>query len=393
VAEIVLDRIVKRYPDGALAVDDFNLTIGDGEFIILVGPSGCGKSTTLNMVAGLEDITQGELIIDGEVANDKAPKDRDIAMVFQSYALYPHMTVGENMGFPLQLAKVDKATIKQKVQQAAEMLELTQHLDRKPSNLSGGQRQRVAMGRAIVRSPKAFLMDEPLSNLDAKLRVQMRTQVSRIQKTLGTTTLYVTHDQTEAMTLGDRVVVMKSGLIQQVGSPQHLYDNPANLFVAGFIGSPSMNFLTATLEGDDVVSPLGRARMPDDVRADVHGSASGREVILGVRPEHFEDARLVGDKPGGRFTTRIDLVESMGSDVYAYFSVQGEAAHSEDLDALAADTGQDMARMETQITARLDAAARVAADHEAELWYDTSKMHVFDANSGLKLTSDASVSA
>jgi multiple sugar transport system ATP-binding protein len=393
VAEIVLDHVVKRYPDGALAVDDFNLKINDGEFIILVGPSGCGKSTTLNMVAGLEDITQGDLIIDGEVANSKAPKDRDIAMVFQSYALYPHMTVGENMGFPLQLAKVDKATIKQKVNQAAEMLELTQHLDRKPSNLSGGQRQRVAMGRAIVRSPKAFLMDEPLSNLDAKLRVQMRTQVSRIQKTLGTTTLYVTHDQTEAMTLGDRVVVMRAGLIQQVGSPQHLYDNPANLFVAGFIGSPSMNFLTATVEGDEIVSALGRATMPDDVRQQVHGGASGRNIILGVRPEHFEDARLVGDKPGGRFTTRIDLVESMGSDVYAYFSVQGEAAHSADLEELAADTGQDMTSLETQITARLDAAARVAADHEAELWYDTSKMHIFDADTALKLTADEPVDA
>ena len=392
-AEIVLDHVVKRYPDGALAVDDFNLKISDGEFIILVGPSGCGKSTTLNMVAGLEDITQGDLRIDGELANNKAPKDRDIAMVFQSYALYPHMTVGENMGFPLQLAKVDKATIKQKVQQAAEMLELTQHLDRKPSNLSGGQRQRVAMGRAIVRSPKAFLMDEPLSNLDAKLRVQMRTQVSRIQKTLGTTTLYVTHDQTEAMTLGDRVVVMRAGIIQQVGSPQHLYENPANLFVAGFIGSPSMNFLPATIEGDEVVSALGRATMPDDVRQQVHGSASGRDIILGIRPEHFEDARLVGDKPGGRFTTRIDLVESMGSDVYAYFAVQGEGAHAADLEELAKDTGQDMTSLETQITARLDAGAKVAADHEAELWYDTSKMHVFDANTGAKLTADEPVSA
>jgi multiple sugar transport system ATP-binding protein len=393
VAEIVLDHVVKRYPDGALAVDDFNLKISDGEFIILVGPSGCGKSTTLNMVAGLEDITQGDLRIDGELANNKAPKDRDIAMVFQSYALYPHMTVGENMGFPLQLAKVDKATIKEKVAQAAEMLELTQHLDRKPSNLSGGQRQRVAMGRAIVRSPKAFLMDEPLSNLDAKLRVQMRTQVSRIQKTLGTTTLYVTHDQTEAMTLGDRVVVMRAGIIQQVGSPQHLYENPANLFVAGFIGSPSMNFLPATIEGDEVVSALGRATMPDDVRQQVHGSASGRDIILGIRPEHFEDARLVGDKPGGRFTTRIDLVESMGSDVYAYFAVQGEGAHAADLEELAKDTGQDMTSLETQITARLDAGAKVAADHEAELWYDTSKMHVFDANTGAKLTADEPVSA
>ena len=261
-AEIVLDHVVKRYPDGALAVDDFNLEIADGEFIILVGPSGCGKSTTLNMVAGLEDITAGKLIIDGQVVNDKAPKDRDIAMVFQSYALYPHMTVGENMGFPLRLAGMDKATIKQKVDDAAEMLELTQHLDRKPSNLSGGQRQRVAMGRAIVRSPKAFLMDEPLSNLDAKLRVQMRTQIARIQKTLGTTTLYVTHDQTEAMTLGDRVVVMRGGVVQQVGSPSRLYAHPANLFVAGFIGSPSMNFLPGQIKGGTtLVTALGEAAL------------------------------------------------------------------------------------------------------------------------------------
>src|SRR6195952_508974 len=253
-ADIKLDHITKRYDDGFEAVHELDLDVSDGEFLILVGPSGCGKSTALRMVAGLEDITEGELSIDGTVVNDRAPKDRDIAMVFQSYALYPHMTVGENMAFPLVLAGVDKATIKQKVDEAATMLELTNHLDRKPANLSGGQRQRVAMGRAIVRSPKAFLMDEPLSNLDAKLRVQMRTQVSRIQKTLATTTLYVTHDQTEAMTLGDRVVVMRAGLIQQVGSPQHLYDNPANLFVAGFIGSPSMNFLPATIEGDEIVS-------------------------------------------------------------------------------------------------------------------------------------------
>jgi len=288
VAEIVLEHVVKRYPDGALAVDDFNLEIADGEFIILVGPSGCGKSTTLNMVAGLEDITAGKLIIDGQVVNDKAPKDRDIAMVFQSYALYPHMTVRENMGFPLRLAGMDKAAIRQKVDEAAELLELTQHLDRKPSNLSGGQRQRVAMGRAIVRSPKAFLMDEPLSNLDAKLRVQMRTQIARLQKSLGTTTLYVTHDQTEAMTLGDRVVVMRSGLVQQVGTPAHLYARPANLFVAGFIGSPSMNFLPGQLKGGGtVVTALGEAQLPDRARRALENAKSGGEVIIGIRPEHF----------------------------------------------------------------------------------------------------------
>ena len=293
-AEIVLDHVVKRYPDGALAVDDFSLEIADGEFIILVGPSGCGKSTLLNMVAGLEDITQGELSIDGTVVNDKAPKDRDIAMVFQSYALYPHMTVGENMAFPLVLAGVDKGTIKSKVDEAAEMLELTAHLDRKPANLSGGQRQRVAMGRAIVRSPKAFLMDEPLSNLDAKLRVQMRTQVARIQKTLATTTLYVTHDQTEAMTLGDRVVVLRGGVVQQVGSPTDLYQHPTNLFVAGFIGSPAMNFLAATIEGDSLNCGLGKIAMPDRIRRAV-------DTRQGPRGHHRHPSRaLRGRRARGR---------------------------------------------------------------------------------------------
>src|SRR3954462_14452846 len=237
-AEIVLDKLTKRYPDGALAVSEVDIQIADGEFIILVGPSGCGKSTMLNMVAGLEDITSGELRIDGQRVNERAPKERDITMVFQSYALYPHMSVRENMAFPLRLAKVDDKTVRAKVEEAAQILDLTAHLDRKPSNLSGGQRQRVAMGRAIVRDPKVFLMDEPLSNLDAKLRVQMRTEVARIQQRLGTTTVYVTHDQTEAMTLGDRVAVMRAGVVQQVDAPKELYNNPRNLFVAGFIGSP-----------------------------------------------------------------------------------------------------------------------------------------------------------
>jgi multiple sugar transport system ATP-binding protein len=391
VAEIVLDHIVKRYPDGALAVDDFNLEIADGEFIILVGPSGCGKSTTLNMVAGLEDITAGKLIIDGQVVNDKAPKDRDIAMVFQSYALYPHMTVGENMGFPLRLAGMDKAAIREKVAQAAQMLELTEHLDRKPSNLSGGQRQRVAMGRAIVRSPKAFLMDEPLSNLDAKLRVQMRTQISRIQKALGTTTLYVTHDQTEAMTLGDRVVVMRGGIVQQVGSPAYLYAHPANLFVAGFIGSPSMNFLPGQLKaGGTVVTALGEAQLPDRVRQALDKAATGSsDIILGIRPEHFEDASLVGgDKPGATFEAPIDIVEAMGSDVYAYFTVTGEEAHSRDLDDLAKDTGNDMHSNGIPVTARLDASSNVRRGKPAQLWYDTSRVQVFDPASGKNLVAD-----
>ena len=257
-AEIVLDGVSKRFPDGFEAVKDMNLEVGDGEFVILVGPSGCGKSTALRMIAGLEDITEGELRIGETVVNQLAPKDRDIAMVFQNYALYPHMTVRENMAFPLKLAKAPKEEIDKKVEEAARILDLTQHLDRRPANLSGGQRQRVAMGRAIVRDPKAFLMDEPLSNLDAKLRVQMRTEVARIQSQLGTTTVYVTHDQTEAMTLGDRVAVMRSGVLQQVGSPAELYGNPTNLFVAGFIGSPAMNFMPAKLQGDSVQLPDGR---------------------------------------------------------------------------------------------------------------------------------------
>ncbi|WP_019146064.1 ABC transporter ATP-binding protein [Aeromicrobium massiliense] len=386
-AEIVLDNVVKRYPDGALAVDHLNLEIADGEFIILVGPSGCGKSTTLNMVAGLEDISSGELRIDGKVVNDKAPKDRDIAMVFQSYALYPHMTVFENMAFPLTLAGTDKNTIRQKVGEAAEMLELTQHLERRPANLSGGQRQRVAMGRAIVRQPKAFLMDEPLSNLDAKLRVQMRTQVSRIQKKLGTTTLYVTHDQTEAMTLGDRVVVMRGGIVQQVGSPAFLYDHPANLFVAGFIGSPSMNFLPATLDGGVLHSPLGDLALPDDRRRAVEANAKGREVIVGLRPEHFEDAALVADpSKGGTTEVTVDLVESMGSDVFAYFTVDAQLGSSGGLDELARDTGAEMGVGGVQVTARLEPTSGVRAGQPAKLWIDTSKIQVFDPKSGDNLT-------
>src|SRR6201994_3962026 len=265
-AEIILDNVTKRYPDGALAVDKINLDIHDGEFVILVGPSGCGKSTTLNMIAGLEDITEGELRIGGKVVNNAAPKDRDIAMVFQNYALYPHMTVRENMGFALKLAKTPQAEIDQKVNEAARILDLEQHLERKPANLSGGQRQRVAMGRAIVRNPSAFLRDEPLSNLDAKLRVQMRTEISRIQQRFETTTIYVTHDQTEALTLGDRIAVMRAGLLQQVGTPMELYGAPTNLFVAGFIGSPSMNFVPGEIDGDHVKLPFGDVHIPDALR-------------------------------------------------------------------------------------------------------------------------------
>jgi multiple sugar transport system ATP-binding protein len=389
-AEIVLDKVSKRYPDGALAVQEVNLEIADGEFIILVGPSGCGKSTTLNMIAGLEDITEGELRIGGQRVNEKAPKDRDIAMVFQSYALYPHMTVKENMAFPLRLAKVDNATVERKVREAAEILDLTQHLERKPSNLSGGQRQRVAMGRAIVRSPKAFLMDEPLSNLDAKLRVQMRTSVSRLQKQLGTTTVYVTHDQTEAMTLGDRVVVMRGGVVQQIGAPQFLYDHPANLFVAGFIGSPSMNFVPASLENGSLRSVLGDVTLTDRVRQLLEGADAPREVIMGIRPEHFEDAALVDAaalSSGGRFTSQVDVLESMGSDKYAYFTLTGEQAASAELQELAADAGSDDVPGDgISLVTRLSSASAAVEGASADIWFDADKVQLFDPSSGRNLT-------
>jgi multiple sugar transport system ATP-binding protein len=389
-AEIALEGITKRYPDGFEAVKHMDLDVADSEFIILVGPSGCGKSTALRMIAGLEDITDGELKIGGEVVNDRAPKDRDIAMVFQNYALYPHMTVGENMGFALKLAHVDKQEIAQKVNEAAKTLDLIQHLDRKPANLSGGQRQRVAMGRAIVRDPKAFLMDEPLSNLDAKLRVQMRTEVSRIQKRLGTTTVYVTHDQTEAMTLGDRVAVMRSGELQQVGSPQVLYEQPKNIFVAGFIGSPAMNFMPVKVEGTNIVTPVGNAPLSDAQRRALEGDGKG-DLIAGIRPEDFEDAALVGDQKdrGITFTARIDVLESMGAEFYAYFSVEAqEALSSQELQELAEDAGTaevPSAGEAGQVVARLEPASKVAEGQEAELWLDATKVHLFDASSGQRL--------
>jgi multiple sugar transport system ATP-binding protein len=389
-AAITLKDINKRYGDGFHAVKDVSLDIADGEFVILVGPSGCGKSTMLNMVAGLEDISSGELRIDGQRVNEKAPKDRDIAMVFQSYALYPHMSVRENMAFPLRLAKTPDAEVRAKVHEAAEILDLTGHLDRKPGNLSGGQRQRVAMGRAIVRSPKAFLMDEPLSNLDAKLRVQMRTSVSKLQKQLGTTTLYVTHDQTEAMTLGDRVVVLRGGTVQQIGSPQHLYDHPENLFVAGFIGSPAMNFVPGTIADGSVRSPLGTVALPERHRAAVQAGSGGREVIVGIRPEHFEDAALVdaaARERGGHITVTIDVLESMGSDAFAHFGLeQATVIQSAELAELAADSGTAEAGESAAYTARLSAATTARSGEQAELWFDADKLQLFDPQSGQNLT-------
>jgi multiple sugar transport system ATP-binding protein len=377
-AEITFNGVSKRYADGFQAVTDMNLEIADGEFMILVGPSGCGKSTALRMVAGLEEITEGELVIGGQRVNDLAPRDRDIAMVFQNYALYPHMTVRENMGFALKLSKVSKAEIEEKVNRAAEILELQDHLDRKPAKLSGGQRQRVAMGRAIVRDPKAFLMDEPLSNLDAKLRVQMRTQVARIQNQLGTTMLYVTHDQTEAMTLGDRVAVMRAGVIQQVDDPKTLYNQPANLFVAGFIGSPAMNFLPARLEEGKLRLPFGDAPVPDGTKTDK------RDVIAGIRPEYFEDASLAGN--GLRFKAKLEVVESMGSELYVYFDAQAGEVHSEQLEELAADAGlEEVPGAGTQIVARLDATSGAEAGAELELSLDTSQIKLFDPEGGRAL--------
>ncbi len=390
-ADIALEHLTKRYDDGYEAVKDMSLSVGDGEFMILVGPSGCGKSTALRMVAGLEDITDGELKIGGQVVNDRAPKDRDIAMVFQNYALYPHMTVRENMGFALKLAKTPQAEIDQKVNEAAKILDLEQHLERKPANLSGGQRQRVAMGRAIVRNPSAFLMDEPLSNLDAKLRVQMRTSIARIQHRLETTTIYVTHDQTEALTLGDRIAVMRAGILQQVGAPGELYRDPKNLFVAGFIGSPSMNFLAGEIDGDRIKLPFGEVPLSPGVRSRLQsGPGGGRKgVIVGVRPEDFEDASLVGDQArhGTTFRAKIDVLESMGSEFYAYFAVEAERVSSRELEELASDAGAaDLPSQEgNQIVARLDAASQVRQGQECEIWVNSDHIHLFDPESGASL--------
>jgi multiple sugar transport system ATP-binding protein len=391
VADIILDHVTKRFPDGALAVDNISLDVADGEFVILVGPSGCGKSTTLNMIAGLEDITEGELRIGGKVVNDKAPKDRDIAMVFQSYALYPHMTVRENMGFALKLAKTPKAVIDEKVNEAARILDLTQHLDRKPANLSGGQRQRVAMGRAIVRDPAVFLMDEPLSNLDAKLRVQMRTEVSRIQRRLGTTMVYVTHDQTEAMTLGDRVAVMRSGVLQQVASPQELYDRPVNLFVAGFIGSPAMNFMSGTLEDGGLHTSIGVIPVSGRLRQELDNARTGRDVIVGIRPEDFQDAALVPADllPNGiTFQATIDVIESLGAEKYIYFTQDlGQATSIAELEELARDSGRaDTGGTSETVVARLDPDTRITEGENARLWADVRSLHVFDPASGRNLT-------
>jgi multiple sugar transport system ATP-binding protein len=385
-AAISMNNIVKQYGDGFPAVNDVSIDVQDGEFMILVGPSGCGKSTLLRMIVGLEDITSGDMLIGDKRVNDLAPRDRNLSMVFQNYALYPHLTVYENIAFPLRLAKVDSATVDQKVRAASKTLELDEHLDRKPGNLSGGQRQRVAMGRAIVREADAFLFDEPLSNLDAKLRGQMRTEIARLQKRLGITTVYVTHDQTEAMTLGDRVAVLKRGILQQLATPRELYEQPVNLFVAGFIGSPPMNFLPATVEGTTVKLPFGNVQIPAEKARKAEGKGL---LIAGLRPEHFDDASVVTDKSaGGTFTVTVDVVEWLGNEAYAYIPFEAPPEMEEELTQL--DKELEGEGMRTQLIVALDSSSRVAAGDQAEIFVRTDKMHLFDPSTGENLTLDES---
>ena len=368
-ANVSLRHVYKIYDGGVTAVTDFNLEIADKEFIILVGPSGCGKSTTLRMIAGLEDISKGELYIGDTLANDVAPKDRDIAMVFQNYALYPHMTVYDNMAFGLKLRKVPKAEIDKKVREAARILDLDKLLDRKPKALSGGQRQRVAMGRAIVRNPKVFLMDEPLSNLDAKLRVQMRIEISKLHENLGATIIYVTHDQTEAMTLGTRIVVMKDGVVQQVDTPQNLYNTPCNLFVAGFIGSPQMNFMDAvcSVKGDDVTLTVGKhvLKVPASKKqALINGNYDGKTVVLGIRPEDVHDSQaFISNSPDSIIESEIKVYELLGAEVFLYFDVEG-----------------------TQMTARVNPRTTLRTGDKAVFALDMEKIHVFDKETELTIT-------
>ena len=365
-ASLSLKHIYKKYPGGVVAVSDFCLEVKDKEFIIFVGPSGCGKSTTLRMIAGLEEITDGELYIGNRLVNDIAPKDRDIAMVFQNYALYPHMTVFENMAFGLKLRKTPKDQIARKVEEAARILDISHLLDRKPKALSGGQRQRVALGRALVREPQVFLLDEPLSNLDAKLRAQMRTEIALLHKRLGTTFIYVTHDQTEAMTMADRIVVMKDGFIQQVDTPQTLYSYPANLFVAGFIGSPQMNFLDATVKvnGKDVTLQVGNysLKLPENkAKALIDGGYDGKTVVMGIRPEDVTDDATAF--PESTVEAKINVYELLGAEVFLYFDVEG-----------------------FNMTARVDPHTTSRTGDTVKFGLDMTKVHVFDKETELTIT-------
>ncbi|BEL04808.1 sn-glycerol-3-phosphate ABC transporter ATP-binding protein UgpC [Actinoplanes sichuanensis] len=391
-AAIEMRNIVKEYGDGFKAVNDVSLDIADGEFMILVGPSGCGKSTLLRMIVGLEDITSGDMVIGGNRVNEKAPRDRNLSMVFQNYALYPHLTVFENIAFPLRLKKnITEEEVRRRVRDAAGMLELDEHLERKPANLSGGQRQRVAMGRAIVREVDAFLFDEPLSNLDAKLRGQMRTEISRMQRRLGTTTVYVTHDQTEAMTLGDRVAVLRRGLLQQVASPRELYEQPVNMFVAGFIGSPPMNFLPAVVTGTRLKLPFLEIDVPERVAGKV---TDGQLLIAGLRPDHFDDARLLDPakrERGAVFRARVDVTEWLGDAQYAYVPFEAGEEVTRQLAELAAELDSEALR--TQLVVKIDAMSRMREGHEGEFWADTRRMHLFDPRTGENLTRDEAAAA
>jgi multiple sugar transport system ATP-binding protein len=399
-AEVALDGVSKVYPDGTRAVDEMNLEIGDGEFMVLVGPSGCGKTTALRMVAGLEEISEGTLRIGDRIVNDLTPRERDIAMVFQSYALYPHLSVYDNIAFSLRLHKVPKAEIDKRVRDAARILDLEPYLKRKPKALSGGQRQRVAMGRAIVRQPSAFLMDEPLSNLDAKLRVQMRAEISELQRNLGVTTIYVTHDQVEAMTMGDRVAVMRKGELQQAAEPQELYDHPVNLFVAGFIGSPAMNMLEATLQRDNgamkVVTGSQEIALGEETlsqRPALRGY-EGREIVLGIRPEDLEDSRLAGETAlGGTLEGTVTLREALGAEIMVHFSVDAPPASTADVKELAEDIDAERAEAHTGgssaiLVGRFGARSRVKSGEQIDVAVDTRQLHFFDVETGLGIYGD-----
>jgi multiple sugar transport system ATP-binding protein len=401
-AGVSFDRVSKVYPDGTRAVDAISLDVEDGEFMVLVGPSGCGKTTALRMVAGLEEVSEGAITIGERVVNHVPSRERDIAMVFQSYALYPHLSVYENIAFGLRLHKVPKAEVDKRVQDAARILDLEPFLKRKPRALSGGQRQRVAMGRAIVRQPQAFLMDEPLSNLDAKLRVHMRAEVSRLQRNLGTTTIYVTHDQVEAMTMGDRVAVMRKGEIQQVDSPQELYDGPVNLFVGGFIGSPAMNMLEATIERSNggLAAVAGSQRVALDEKTLSARPAlkdfEGKPLILGIRPEDLDDAALASDVPGDqRLKGKVELREALGSEIMVHFAVDAQPALTEDVRELAEDAGTPDATVQptheggTLMVARFSPRSQVKEGQELEVAVDTRSLHFFDAETGLAVYDEA----
>jgi multiple sugar transport system ATP-binding protein len=394
-AGITFDDVSKTYGDDYRAVSDLSLDVQDGEFVVLVGPSGCGKTTALRMIAGLEEISEGEIRIGERVVNNLPPGDRDVAMVFQNYALYPHMTVAENIGFALRMRKVPKAEARRRIEDTARIIGLVEHLDRKPRQLSGGQRQRVAMGRAIVREPQVFLMDEPLSNLDAKLRVQMRAEISKIQRQLAVTTVYVTHDQVEAMTMGDRVAVMRRGLLQQFEPPQRLYERPANLFVASFIGSPAMNILEGTLErdGDRVVCRVGTAELtvPPEVLADRPALAGygGKVVALGIRPEALGEPGRRDGADGGRLRGRVQAVEALGPEQLAHIEVEAKPVLVEDvLEGLVdLEEAKELAEIKaggarSVVVARLDASATLRPDEAVELAVDVRKLHFFDLDTG-----------